>query len=226
MKEYPILFTTEMVQAILEGRKTQTRRVIKGKWLPLVEEVLRVNGQWVWETLGYELTTPYGRPDDRLWVREAWRIIGWDCENGEWKIEYKDGSHSGWLQPDTDEEWETKNFIRCTDECLAAGIPEDEDGFFQFSKEFPCPTKWRSSRFILHWASRITLEIVNIRVERVQNMKYDDFKKEGMKTAVDGRFAKGRNEFITVWDKINAKRGYGWDVNPLVWVIEFKVIHE
>lgn len=72
MKERPILFSGPMVRAILDGQKTQTRRVINEKWLPIVEECLRVNGKWVWSTLDYDLTTPYGQPGDRLWVRETW----------------------------------------------------------------------------------------------------------------------------------------------------------
>lgn len=71
MKERPILFSGPMVRAILAGKKTQTRRIVKPRWLPIVEECLRVNGKWVFTTLGYDLTTPYGEPGDRLWVRET-----------------------------------------------------------------------------------------------------------------------------------------------------------
>jgi len=67
----PIIFNTEMVRAILDGRKTQTRRIVSKKWLTLVEKVLEANGKWVWDTADAELTTPYGRPGDILWVRET-----------------------------------------------------------------------------------------------------------------------------------------------------------
>ena len=64
----PILFTTKMHRAILEGRKTQTRRVVTEKWLPLVQKVLETNGKWVWDTVDFELKTPYGKPGDLLLV--------------------------------------------------------------------------------------------------------------------------------------------------------------
>lgn len=71
MKARPILFSTPMVQALLGGRKTQTRRVVNAKWLPLVEEVLRCNGKWIFEAIDYDLTTPYGNIGDLLYVRET-----------------------------------------------------------------------------------------------------------------------------------------------------------
>lgn len=71
MKERPILFSAPMVQAILNGSKWQTRRVVKGRWADLVHSVMKANGKWVWETMDYSLTTPYGKLDDQLWVRET-----------------------------------------------------------------------------------------------------------------------------------------------------------
>ena len=67
-KERPIAFSADMVLATLENRKTQTRKPVVGRWLPIVEESLRVNGKWVQETLDYKLTTPFGRIGDHLWV--------------------------------------------------------------------------------------------------------------------------------------------------------------
>lgn len=74
-RERPILMSAPMVRAILDGRKTQTRRIVTGRWLPIVDECLRVNGKWVFDTVDYELTTPYGRPGDSLWVKETWQEI-------------------------------------------------------------------------------------------------------------------------------------------------------
>lgn len=74
MKEHGILFKADMVRAILDGRKTQTRRLVKARVARIVEEVFNVNGRWVWDTLDFDLRAlpqhgPVGR---RLWVRETW----------------------------------------------------------------------------------------------------------------------------------------------------------
>ena len=88
MKEHPILFNGAMVAAIQDGRKTQTRRVVKGaRWVKLVAAVLGANAKWVWDTFDYELTTPFGRPGDRLWVRETFWDHGKDFEPD--RIEYR-----------------------------------------------------------------------------------------------------------------------------------------
>jgi hypothetical protein len=92
----------------------------------------------------------------------------------------------------------------------------------------PGINKWRPSIFMPRWASRITLEIVNIRVERVQDISEEDAKAEGTKGLYDDWAGPGkltyRKPYKALWDSINSKRGYGWDVNPWVWVIEFKVL--
>lgn len=74
MKQRPILFSTPMVQAILAGTKTQTRRIVRSKVVPVVEECFRVNGKWCNYTFDYDLVelSPYGKPGDCLWVRETW----------------------------------------------------------------------------------------------------------------------------------------------------------
>jgi hypothetical protein len=97
--------------------------------------------------------------------------------------------------------------------------------------------KWRPSIFMPRWASRITLEVTGVKVERVQDISEDDAKAEGairMLNQFDGvywthgadknAYRDVRLSFFTLWDSINAKRGFGWDVNPWVWVISFRVI--
>jgi hypothetical protein len=79
---------------------------------------------------------------------------------------------------------------------------------------------WRPSIFMPRWASRITLEITDIKVERVQEITFTDLKKEGMDTTNKHFF--GAHIFENLWNSINAKRGYGWESNPFVWVISFK----
>jgi hypothetical protein len=182
MKEHPILFSSEMVMAILEGRKTQTRRAIK-------RQPIYLEGVWIWrrtEWLDDKIIDPspldlcpYGYPGDQLWVREAWapQVL----EDGR---KYKSGD----------------SVIYRADFCGEA-------------LDYP----WRPSIFMPRWASRIMLEIVNIRVERVQQIGGTDAFAEGGFTVT---------QFIELWDKLNAKRYFLWESNPWVWVIEFKKSNE
>lgn len=141
MKERPILFSGEMVRAILEGRKTQTRRVIKPQPDSARNSVFVKSG---FETKhGYEIKCPYGQPGDRLWVRETW---------GLWDTDPKDGPERA------------KIFYRATDE-------NRRDLRYQ---------RWRPSIHMPRWASRINLEITNIRIERVQDITEEDAKAEGL----------------------------------------------
>jgi hypothetical protein len=91
--------------------------------------------------------------------------------------------------------------------------------------------EWRPPIFMPRWASRITLEVTGVRVEKVQEISEEDADAEGvvMPDFSDDEFDGAgewtlRMEYAVLWDRLNAKRGYGWDVNPLVWVIEFKRI--
>jgi len=204
--EKPILFSTEMVKAILDGRKTMTRRV---KGLDLINQ--RSNRTWRigkttiagrtwWEAAvdgshSYRVDCPYGQIGDRLWVRESLK----------------------WEFPD--------NAIYTTDnkKVLIGG-----SGINEWAK-----WEWRKQRlpsiFMPRWASRINLEITNIRVERLQDITPEDAVKEGAEymPAADlrkERLTVSQIVFAGLWDKLNAKRGYGWDKNPYVWVIEFRRI--
>lgn len=217
MKEKPILFSGEMVKAILDGRKTQTRRVISEKLMQCEspEDDPDLFLEWC----------KYGQPGDRLWVRETWRIVGWD-EDGDWCIEYKDGS-TRWFYSvqEVDEDASVRYWEQCTDDCIAAGIPEDDAGYFNFDDQQPCPTRWRPSIFMPYWASRIQLEIVEIRVQRLQTILGSDVLAEGVEfpDAISiTRTAERWGPFRELWNSINAARGYSWDTNPWVWVIEFK----
>ena len=186
MKDRPILFNAEMVRAVLDGRKSQTRRVIKPQPPP---------------NHGYHCgpapgginppRCPYGVPGDRLWVRETW-ALGGDYANAKAR------------RVPTSER--SPEFIR-----------------YRASQEKgPHTGRWRPSIHMPRWASRITLEVVAIRVERVQDTSYADIWAEGG-PASDSDIVLSA-WWRHLWDSINAKRGYGWDVNPWVWVVEFKVI--
>ena len=181
MKERPILFSGSMVRALLDGRKTMTRRVCK----ELDHTAERLAVEWA------STHCPYGVPGDRLWVRETWRN-GTPMLNG-----------------------------------------PDLNGAVAYRADYPDSghlIKWRPSIFMPRRASRITLEIVSVRVERVQDISEADAKAEGVRQPVPGSWYRHvkrdcyRCGFEALWDSINAKRGYGWDVNPWVWIIEFKQI--
>ena len=203
MKERPILFNGEMVRAILDGRKTQTRRVIKlpytvpDGWYPD-----RYNKEPNWTFWGPRksadsgkcmlptFTCPQGEPGDRLWVRETWG----PCEGGF---------------------------------CYRAS---------ENPRALPDDGRWHPSIHMFREASRITLEIESVRVERVQEITQADARSEGVESedflnrlehaacvAPDGAILPSpRSEFENLWDSINARRGFGWDVNPWVWVITFR----
>ncbi len=209
MKEHPINFTADEVRAYLEGRKTQARRVIK----PQPEFA---NGWWVYKSpkpfgnpVCSEFTTnfakiladhlnlapcPYGQPgDSRLWVRETWRQLYEPVMGHKHDREYIAYKADGWQPGDLNDSY---------DGC------------------------WRPSIHMPRWASRITLEVVNIRVERVQDISEEDAKAEG--TSLDRAIGYGkvgmqsyREGYINIWNSINAKRGYSWESNCWVWVIEF-----
>jgi hypothetical protein len=196
MNEHPIAFSGEMVTAILDGRKTQTRRVIKNSPCtcgnpPGVSDCRLENigaNQWACSSFSYTgdfVACPYGKSGDRLWVRET-------------------------LAADE------RGMYYFADETLVS-VPAD---FNQNVKE-KLP-----SIFMPRWASRITLEITDIRVERLQEISDDDAISEGYKDIRgDINYERGdaRQWFSWKWEEINGKK-YPWDSNPYVWVIEFTKI--
>lgn len=197
MKERPILFSAEMVKAILDGRKTKTRRVIK----PIPASVDNVDGvPYVEDEFGdwHELIKfcPYV-PGMTLWVRESYRLgQAPRDEEGQGVALYADNSHK--YHPDLDPS--RQNWCRSW--------------------------KKRPSIFMPRWASRITLRVTGVRVERLQEITDTDAIAEGITLtgSIDRTgLTTGQpvDDFATLWDSINAKRGHGWDSNPYVWVIEF-----
>lgn len=215
-RDRPILFSGPMVRAILEGRKTQTRRVVKGisaetEFAPDfhtnfpehgMDAVRFEDGHAVFEyqtgtadTREHRVRCPYGQPGDRLWARETWRPKSWSAEGGWGEIEY-----------------------------AADGAVRQVEGDWSFSQAYPSSrpvTAWRPSIRMPRWASRITLEITRIRVERVQDITEADAEAEGV--AASANYS-ARDHFGRLWSELNAPRGFGWTVNPWVWVIDFKRI--
>lgn len=224
MKAHPILFSGEMVRAILAGRKTQTRRVVKAmpgkqaQWLtPSLLNAVRFVSVEEWGDIGLGVALvhpkggplgwircPYGAPGDRLWVRETWQAVS------------------------PDEDWrpleECNIFYRATDEHPGLYDPRTDEPSYV----------WRPSIHMPRWASRLTLEVTGVRVERVRDISNEDAFAEGCTAYPDRGYWQQdpmgsvvladtpRDEFQMLWNAINAKRGYGWDVNPWVWVVEFR----
>jgi len=219
-KTKPMIFNGEMVRAILEERKTQTRRVIKPQidWLMKYPKSVNVE-KWVnhqnntWWGMPNHIEDsdpspahfcivkcPYGRPGDQLWVRETFQYLNFFKYNG---IGYRADGGLKEFQ---------KDFIQ-----FPSSLVDIDDLVYN-------DTPWRPSIYMPRWASRIDLEITNVRVERVQGIPIDNITDEGVGIpdwdTADVLLAK----WIKLWDSINAKRGYSWDVNPWVWVINFRKV--
>lgn len=206
VRERPIIFSGAMVRAILDGKKTQTRRVIK----PQPEDVDE-NGRWYRMPNGGQslncFTCPHGAPGDRLWVRERWAVR--ERADGLW-AEYAAGGDS----------------IAIPTEPHLFDV-RDDNGRVDPARYALPDGSWRPSIHMPRWASRLTLEITSIRVERVQEISRADelaegvqpFREDAPDELPDGiKF----RAFSALWDHLNEARGYGWVVNPWVWVIEFK----
>jgi hypothetical protein len=210
MKERPILFSAEMVRALLDGRKTQTRRVAKLNAAGRVK-LPGSPHNWHCEDPDAALACPYGQPGDRLWVRETWQQF-WKEEIPAERYSQQGRSGSPSRRPET------------------MRVVYRADGEISQHPEYG-EAIWRPSIHMPRWASRILLEITNVRVERVQEISDLDARAEGLEAQASGcgwqvgdKFHSGHSVdcFSKLWDSINAARGFGWDVNPWVWVIEFR----
>jgi len=197
MAERPILFSAPMVRAILAGTKTQTRRVCKLDFRAGMPEP---------ELQSFRRCCPYGQPGDRLWVRETWRYADW-TEEGEPHIEYGDGARQ--LVDDFPEEWAS----RLMDTWTALSAPSNFD-----IDNRAADRRWRPSIHMPRWASRITLDVTGVLVERLQAISERDALAEGVGSPItrDCKVPK----FMALWESINGAGS--WDANPWVWVVEFR----
>lgn len=235
MKERPILFSGAMVKAILDGRKTQTRRVLRSKWFELSEDSghLRYNefdpdsdgdngrslaGSGPFDPKNFESQrhacsfNPYGQLGDRLWVRETHYRYGRWVKNG--------------FTETGRQRWRFKAFHvgRITGDSVY--YPDDPPEVAK--KKTAAGWHKRPSIFMPRWASRINLEITTIRVERLQEIRVSDVVAEGVVTPeqVEADAPVG-TLWREGWDSINGKRkGCAWSDNPWVWVVEFKTLQE
>lgn len=208
MKERPILFNSEMVRAVLDSRKTVTRRVVKAKVKPDADGLAFhiADQQWC-DTSDNRINCPYGVPGDRLWVRETWGVTTWLPGKGLRTIQRTDNEKQfhKWLDLSLDQR----------NQAWRAFLKFDASG----------GGGWTPSIHMPRWASRILLEVVSVRVERVGDISEGDAKAEGCDPSFPitlGYGSQYRRAFAFLWDSINAKRGYGWNINPWVWVVEFK----
>lgn len=195
MKERPISFKGEMVRAILDNRKTMTRRIINPQPLWVADPSVPFKTKDA-DPKGV-VRCPYGKPGDRLWVRETWR-------QG-----YEPTSFS-------------KGIVYRADHAKAIGMDE-----------YSGRHKWKPSIYMPRWASRITLEITNVRVERLQDISEEDAKSEGIEKSdrfentfmtPAGDYASAKIAFMRLWESINGSRS--WNENPWVWVVEFKRVNK
>lgn len=201
MKEKPILFSAPMVRAILEGRKTQTRRVVKLTEIHASEiQFWASNGGgefigWNRNDSSFWVNAPY-EVGMRLWVRETF-MCGEEEGHGM-------GVRRLFYMADNPGQDPHGGFCWCGPD-MAWGV--------------------HPSIHMPRWASRITLEVTGVRVERVRDISSGDAIAEGCRglpTSSGG--IDWVNDYAHLWDSINEKRGYGWDVNPWVWIIGFRLI--
>jgi hypothetical protein len=223
MKERPIIMSGPMVNAILEGRKTQTRRVIKPqpsegyRWSD-ADKLFLLPGS----RLGLMWRCPHGAPGDRLWVRETF-VLEHAYDEGDLPADRPV------MYNDQFEFWQVPHY-RATE-------PEPHIVPFDLVDTYDDRTRWSPSIFMPRWASRLLLEVTGVRAERLQEISYMDAKAEGVETldlyhdeldfisAVGGGTGRlGKIVFAKLWDSLNEKRGFPWERNPWVWVVEFKAL--
>lgn len=208
VRERPILFSGPMVRAILEGRKTQTRRVVTdhtsrgnyrasqmalgSAWIdsgpsPTGNPGPYLKAPTIPDPDCIERLYPWVFAGDRLYVRECFSY-----ERGQGRMD----RGAVWFWAD--------------------GNPPDGDW-----------TRPKPSIHMPRWASRITLEVTAVRVERLHEITEADAIAEGARTTPEFPASlSNRSAFGKRWDALNAKRGYGWAENPFVWVIEFRVVSD
>jgi hypothetical protein len=254
--EYPILFNGKMVRAILDGRKTQTRRVVKPQppidcdvwsgWI-IDSTAKKEIGTASWTDVPgvlfnkeHIVKCPYGKIGDLLWVRESLQRY----RRLEFLEEKNYNNIPDYLNSPNyfGEESVKKENQKWTTQYIATGTAVP---YAPGAKRGWCGTalwEWKNKSLspihMPRWACRLLLEITNIRVERLQDIGEEDSKAEGMEPweprdeelrVIDRQVREKngwgpsyRNSFHDSWDLINTERGYSWDSNPWVWVVEFK----
>lgn len=222
MIERPILFSAPMVRALLAGTKTQTRRVVKlPRRMVGGDLAAAFAGKMLGVTPGLHvpmpdgsvqrLRNPWGWPEpSRLWVRETF-VLQRNVEDE--PPPFRDGRPIKRGTGDYESSWWQPHY-RATD-------PTPEL-YYEDSEDPAC--RWRPSIFMPRWASRITLEVIRVRVERLHGINEADAVAEGADWGACGgpQIGSHRAGYAALWEQIN---GPGtWDANPWVWVVEFQRI--
>jgi hypothetical protein len=224
----PILFSTEMVSAILAGRKSQTRRVIPEK----VQDEYSDYDDYVTAVAfgvphvrhnekSFYLEKARYKPGDVLWVRETFARHG-----------IADFALKGKVNPEKNPEFDDGTIMGFGNYIYKADEYEPYDNTYKIT--------WKPSIFMPKEAARILLRVTDVRAERLQEISREDVIAEGFVLSCDNGRGDGIircsaypcafnetsciNKFSDYWDKQNAKRGFGWDTNPWCWVYEFKRI--
>ncbi|WP_309086423.1 hypothetical protein [Chelativorans sp.] len=204
MTDRPILFSAPMVRALLDGRKTQTRRVIESTNIPHLrrdDDIVITRGSGL-AARNYRFRRKYVA-GDRLWVREAWRCNGWASDLA--TIFYRASEGDGYT-------------AMCEQYPVAGKRPLRVTG------------TWHPGIHMPRWVSRLTLIVTDVRVQRLQEVSEQDAVAEGC----PGRLGPNPDfpdewdpspveQFRDLWDSLNAHRGLGWDANPWVAAIAFTV---
>jgi len=237
VRERPIIFSGPMVREILEGRKTMTRRVVnpQPKVIHAFYPDCSLETERIFRQGDQRVHCPYGAPGERLWVRESFAVISMD----DWYANIARGERipHGKTLADTDGGLEVLDL-------------RENPTAFAWAKSHIDSDRLRPSIHMPRWASRLTLEITDVRVERVQDISEADAHAEGIQIPCDQEGLPWLNVsrrvdshplwknpreatladywtgyYALLWNQINAKRGYGWNVNPWVWAITFRVAH-
>lgn len=194
MKQRPILFNASMVRALLDGTKTQTRRVVKPQ-----PDCIKAGKPYTTAGLpSTPIACPYGQVGDQLWVRETWYCDDFRVQRGPY------------LKPDDFDVVESRE-----NGCLVFRA----DGSSPYEAEQP---KWKPAIHMPRWASRITLEITSVRVERLNDISRGDCMAEGCPFPNIAKETDPKQWYRELWKSINGAGS--WDLNPWVWVIEFKKV--
>lgn len=216
-REVPILFSAPMVLAILAGRKTQTRRILKHPlhdtapgccWVP-TRGGRGLSTSWAGGTSSVPVRQPYGEPGDLLWVRETWaskdpnhvafNADGWCGVRADYGGEWVFGHH-GWI----------------------LNHSQKDGRYFGLDRY---GGKWKPSIHLPKKYARIWLEVTGVRVERLQDITEEDAKAEGAEGFQlyedwESPLKGARRSFAELWHSINGAES--WNANPWVWVVGFK----
>lgn len=235
----PILFNTEMVRAILDGRKSCTRRIIKPQQLigllpdkcknGMPEEFLKEKKLMFKpycdmtdvELINTAYKSPY-QPADIMYVCETWRVGAWDIQNQMIAFDYKD-STCGELTYIHDQELFERLVNQSREDARKAKCDYNGADFVWEKGKSPC--RWHPSIHMPKEAARIWLRCTDVRVKRLQEISGEDLIKEGVDLFQSNYVRVAFDEFKNIWDSTIKKSDldcYGWDANPYVWVIEFE----